>query len=95
MPRKKAQIEEPNEAKSSVAVAEQDGETAFAQLAQQHWLKPSTKKSAKVKVKQDVLKNEIWDILEKKDFAFSSLLSLENLQVLEKYRRLLGLPISC
>ncbi|CAL3965876.1 unnamed protein product, partial [Diplocarpon coronariae] len=53
--------------------------SAFEQLAKAHW----TKKSTKVKVKPDVLKNEIWDVLEKEDFAFSSLLALENLQILE------------
>ncbi|KAI6714255.1 intron-binding protein aquarius [Diplocarpon mali] len=55
--------------------------SAFEQLAKAHW----TKKSTKVKVKPDVLKNEIWDVLEKEDFAFSSLLALENLQILESY----------
>lgn len=65
-------------------VADVDGEDAFAQLAKKHWLK-TTKKSAKVKVKPDVLKNEIWDVLEKESFPFRSLLVLENLQILERY----------
>jgi len=60
------------------------GGNAFAQLAKKHWLK-SSKKLAKVQVKQDVLKSEIWDVLEQEDFAFKSLLILENLQILEKY----------
>jgi intron-binding protein aquarius len=64
-------------------VADLQGENEFAQLAKKHWLKTS-KKNAKVKVKPDVLKTEIWDVLEKEDFAFKSLLVLENLQILEK-----------
>ncbi len=31
------------------------------------------------------MKTEIWDVLEQDDFAFKSLLVLENLQVLESY----------
>lgn len=65
-------------------VADVDGEDAFAQLAKKHWLK-ITKKPSKVKVKPDVLKNEIWDVLEKDGFPFRSLLVLENLQILERY----------
>ena len=65
-------------------VADLQGETPFAQLAKDHWLKPS-KKGAKVKVKPDVLKKEIWDVLQQENFAFKSLLVLENLQILEKY----------
>ena len=65
-------------------VADLQGENEFVQLAKKHWLKPS-KKNAKVKVKSDVLKTEIWDVLEKEDFAFKSLLVLENLQILERY----------
>lgn len=64
-------------------VADLQGDSPFAQLAKKHWLKNS-KKSTKVKVKQDVLKNEIWDVLEQEDFSFKSLLVLENLQILER-----------
>ena len=64
-------------------VADLQGENPFAQLAKKHWLK-SSKKTTKVKVKPDVLKSEIWDVLEKENFAFKSLLVLENLQILEK-----------
>ena len=86
-PRKKVQVEDRRAVEEArPTVAELDGESAFAQLAQQHWLKPS-KKSAKVKIKHDVLKTEIWDVLEKDGFAFKSLLALENLQILEKYGR--------
>jgi intron-binding protein aquarius len=65
-------------------VADLQGENPFAQLAKKHWLK-TTKKPAKVKVKPDVLKSEIWDVLEQENFAFKSLLVLENLQILERY----------
>ncbi|KAK3313775.1 P-loop containing nucleoside triphosphate hydrolase protein [Apodospora peruviana] len=60
----------------------------FANLARQHWLKktkPTSKGSAKVKVKNDVLKREIWDTLEKEGFPLKSLLVLEGLQTLESY----------
>lgn len=72
------------DSKSAVIDVQGDSDNAFAQLAQKHWLK-SSKKTAKVKVKPDVLKKEIWDVLQQDDFAFRSLLALENLQVLEKY----------
>ncbi|KAM3080955.1 hypothetical protein ACMFMG_004914 [Clarireedia jacksonii] len=72
------------EAMGVVAADEVQNESSFAQLAAKHWLKPS-KKAAKVKVKQDVLKTEIWDVLEQEGFPFRSLLELENLHVLENY----------
>lgn len=53
----------------------------WTQLAQKHWLKPS--KSGKVK--PEVVKNEIWDVLEAEDFPLRSLLPLEHSQLLEKY----------
>ncbi|KAI9833142.1 MAG: hypothetical protein M1819_003764 [Sarea resinae] len=62
-------------------VADLHGENHYAQTARKHWLK-----SSKVpKVKQEVLKTEIWDSLEKDSFNFRSLLILENLQFLESY----------
>ncbi|KAI0128501.1 intron-binding protein aquarius [Xylariales sp. AK1849] len=64
--------------------AEIEGESEFAQLAKQHWLK-TTKRATRVKVKNDVLKREIWDTLEKEGFQYKSLLVLEGLQVLESY----------
>jgi intron-binding protein aquarius len=64
-------------------VADLQGESPFAQLAKENWLKPS-KKGAKVKVKADILKTEIWDVLQQENFAFKSLLVLENLQILER-----------
>lgn len=62
------------------------GENAFLQFAKAHWLKPTTtkKQPSKVKVKQDELKEEIWDVLEAEDFQFQPLLLLENLQMLER-----------
>jgi hypothetical protein len=61
-----------------------EGESEFATLARQHWLKTPKKKAAKVKVKNDVLKREIWDTLEKENFPLKSLLVLEGLQTLER-----------
>ena len=62
-------------------VADLHGENAFAQVARTNWLG-----AAKApKVRPEVLKKEIWDELEKVDFAYSSLLVLENLQLLERY----------
>ncbi|KAK3374879.1 P-loop containing nucleoside triphosphate hydrolase protein [Podospora didyma] len=63
---------------------ELEGESEFATLARQHWLK-TPKRTAQVKVKNDVLKREIWDALEKENFPLKSLLVLEGLQTLESY----------
>lgn len=60
-----------------------EGQSEFATLARQHWLKP--RRTAKVKVKNDVLKREIWDTLERENFPLKSLLVLEGLQILERY----------
>ncbi|OBT64896.1 hypothetical protein VE03_06453 [Pseudogymnoascus sp. 23342-1-I1] len=65
-------------------VADLQGESPFAQLAKKQWLKPG-KKSAKVKIKPQVLKKEIWDVLEQEGFSYKTLLVLENLQILESY----------
>ena len=65
-------------------VADLQGESPFAQLAKKHWLKPG-KKAAKVKIKPQVLKKEIWDVLEQEGFSYKTLLVLENLQILERY----------
>lgn len=61
-------------------VADLHGDNPFAQAAKQHWLreKPS-------KFKTEVLKTEFYDVLEKEEFRFRSLLILENLQFLEKF----------
>jgi intron-binding protein aquarius len=64
-------------------VADLQDDNPFAQLANKHWLK-STKKTTKAKVKPDVVKKEIWDVIEKDNFPYKSLLVLENLQILER-----------
>ena len=60
---------------------ELENDNRWTQLAQKHWAKPL--KSGKVKT--EVIKNEIWDVLEAEDFLFRSLLLLESSQLLEKY----------
>lgn len=72
-----------NQTPSTVTESATEGQSEFAQLAKQHWLKPS-KKATKVKVKNDVLKRDIWDPLEREKFPLSSLLALEGLQTLER-----------
>lgn len=57
---------------------------SWAQLAQKHWLKATGKSTKPVKVKPDVVKNEIWDVLEKNDFNFRDLTELEGLQFLDR-----------
>jgi intron-binding protein aquarius len=52
----------------------------YADIANKHWL--NTKKLGNVKA--NVVKQEIWDHLEKDDFDYGSLLLLENLQILER-----------
>jgi hypothetical protein len=52
----------------------------YVDIAQKHWLK-STKLG---NVKPNVIK-DIWSHLEKDDFAYASVLALENLQILERY----------
>lgn len=69
-------------------VEDLEGESEFASLARQHWLKTTpehaSQTQAKVKVKNDVLKREIWDVLERDNFPLKSLLVLEGLQTLER-----------
>lgn len=62
-------------------VADLHGENHFAQVARKNWL--AAKKTPKVR--PEVVKKELWDELENVDFAYSSLLVLENLQLLERY----------
>lgn len=62
----------------------EEQEHQFVQIARKHWLKPG-KKTAKVKVKNDVVKQGIWDVLEQDGFSYKLLLLLESLQTLEKY----------
>ncbi|CAI6340310.1 unnamed protein product [Periconia digitata] len=62
-------------------VADLHGENHFAQVARKNWLGTNEAQ----KVRPEVIKKELWDELEKIDFAYPSLLVLENLQLLERY----------
>ncbi|KAK2594216.1 hypothetical protein QQS21_008058 [Conoideocrella luteorostrata] len=62
----------------------EEEEHQFVHLARTNWLKLG-KKAAKPKVKNDVLKQGIWDVLEQDSFQYKSLLLLESLQTLESY----------
>lgn len=61
----------------------EEEEHQFVQVARKHWLKQG-KRVTKVKVKNDVLKQGIWDLLEREAFSYKSLLLLESLQALER-----------
>lgn len=52
-------------------------------LAQKHWAKPLKSNKG---VKPDLVRKEIWDVLEAESFEFRSLLQLEGLQLLERSR---------
>jgi intron-binding protein aquarius len=83
-PRTRGNVEDRQVVESSrPTVSDLQGDNPFAQLAKLYWLK-SSKRAAKVKVKPDVVKKEIWDVLEQEDFSYRSLLTLENLQILER-----------
>ena len=60
-------------------VDELTGDNHFAQIARKHWL-GKTKK-----VQPKVVKEDIWDPVEKEGFTYGPLLLLEQLQLLEKY----------
>lgn len=62
-------------------IAELSGQGHFAQLARTYWLNTSVKGN---RGSVGIIKSEIWDHLEKENFAYGSLLLLENLQILEK-----------
>lgn len=62
-------------------IADLHGDNHFAQLARKTWL--ASNKTPKAR--PEVIKKELWDELEKVDFAYSALLVLENLQLLERY----------
>ena len=59
-----------------------EGEAHWKGLAEKNWLKTSSKPR---KVRAELVKNGIWDVLEKEGFEFRTLLGLESLQLLEKY----------
>lgn len=56
-------------------------DSPWVRLAKTHWLDAANVR----KVKHDVIKKDIWDPLEAESFSFRSLLTLENLNILEKY----------
>ncbi|KAL2836517.1 hypothetical protein BJY01DRAFT_55605 [Aspergillus pseudoustus] len=56
-------------------------DSPWVQLAKSHWLETSNVR----KVKHDAIKKDIWDPLETENFSFRSLLTLENLNALEKF----------
>ena len=60
---------------------EVDSTVSWRELAEKTWLKSSTRIR---KVRAEVVKQDLWDILEKEEFNFRSLVELENLQLLEK-----------
>ena len=57
-----------------------EGENEWTQLARKYWNSSITPR----KVNNEVIRNEIWDVLENQSFPFRSLLILENLQLLER-----------
>lgn len=71
-----------DESRPTPAEVEEE-EHPFVLLSRKHWLKPS-KKGAKTKVKNDVVKQGIWDVIERESFQYKSLVLLENSQALEK-----------
>lgn len=64
-----------------------DGVDRWDSLAQKYWAKPLKKSQT---IKSDVVRKEIWDVLEAESFDFRSILQLEGLQLLE---RLFAAPI--
>jgi intron-binding protein aquarius len=56
-------------------------DSSWVQLAKTHWLGTSKVRKAK----QDVIRKELWEPLEAENFSLRSLLTLENLNILEKY----------
>ena len=74
--------QDPTEGRPTPAEVEEE-EHQFVQIARKNWLK-STRKNAQVKIKNDVLKKGIWDVLEREGFQYKVLLLLESLQTLER-----------
>lgn len=61
---------------------ELENDSRWHQLANKTWAKASSKAR---KVRPEVVKQEIWDILESQAFDYRALQVLDNLQLLEKY----------
>ena len=76
-----ATMTESSTTRARPTIADLHGENHFAQVARKNWL--GNLKAPKVR--PEVVKKELWDELEQVDFAYSSLLVLENLQLLERY----------
>jgi len=55
------------------------GDGHFAQTARRWWLREKA-----AKFNPEILKTDLYDILEKENFGLKALLILENLQILEK-----------
>ena len=62
-------------------IADLEGENYWTQLARKYWSKTTVIGT----VKAEVIKTEIWDVLEDENFQFRSLLILENLRLVEKF----------
>ena len=60
---------------------ESEEELRWKRLADNHWLKDTTRAR---KINPEVLKQDIWDVLEKEDFNTRTLLILDHLQLLER-----------
>lgn len=66
--------------KENSGSADTEEENRWAQLAKKHWAKPVKTR----KVKNELIKTELWDVLDQDNFEYRSLLILESLQILEK-----------
>ena len=64
----------------TASVKDMQSDNHYVQVARENWLA----ESLPGKVRQDVLKRDIWDVLESEHFRFGSLLVLENLQMFEQ-----------
>lgn len=56
------------------------GDSHWAALGKKHWSKPVKSR----KIQNEVIKTELWDVLEQESFEYRSLVILESLQLLEK-----------
>lgn len=63
-------------------VEDPEGVSHWESLALKYWSKSTKAK----KVDPEVIRKEIWDVLQTDSFEFRSLLALDNLQLLEKYK---------
>jgi intron-binding protein aquarius len=70
----------PSQLNTRPTIDDLQGDNHYADVANKYWLKTSKIGN----VKANVLKEDIWDRLEKDGFAYGSLLILENLQILER-----------